>query len=51
MQAKTDGCPIERAVLYQMLHTRKDGFANTLVVQEKMVSNFCIVVRGKQNWN
>ena len=44
MQAKTDGRPVERAVLYQILHTRKDGSAVNPVVQAKMVSNFSIVV-------
>ena len=47
MQAKTDGHPVERAVLQQSLHTRKDGPAVNPVMQEKMVSNFCIVVGGK----
>ena len=44
MQAKTDGRPVERAVLYQILHTRKDGSAVNPVVQAKMMSNFSIVV-------
>ena len=44
MQAKTDGRPVERAVLYQILHTRTDGSAVNHVVQAKMVSNFSIVV-------
>ena len=44
MQAKTDGRPVERAVLYQILHTRKNGSAVNPVVQAKMVSNFSIVV-------
>ena len=47
MQAKTDGHPVERAVLFQILHTRKDGSAVNPVMKEKMVSNFCIVVGGK----
>ena len=51
MQAKTDGCPVERAVLYPILHTRKDGFAVNPVVKAKLVSNFSIVVGGKQNRN
>ena len=51
MQAKTDGCPVERAVLYPILHTHKDGSAVNPVVKAKMVSNFSIVVRGKQNRN
>ena len=51
MQAKTDGHPVERAVLYPILHTRKDGSAVNPVVKAKMVSNFSIVVRGKQNRN
>ena len=44
MQAKTDERPVERAVLYQILHTRKDGSAVNPVVQAKMMSNFSIVV-------
>ena len=44
MQAKTDGRPVESAILYPIPHTRKDGFAVNLVVQAKMVSNFSIVV-------
>ena len=51
MQAKTDGRPVESAILYPILHTRKDGFAVNLVVQAKMVRNFSIVVGGKQNRN
>ena len=51
MQAKTDGCPVERAVLYPILHTHKDGSAVNPVVKAKMVSNFCIVVGGKENRN
>ena len=51
MQAKTDGCPVERAVLYPILHTHKDGSAVNPVVKAKMVSNFSIVVGGKQNRN
>ncbi|XP_075650322.1 uncharacterized protein LOC142620904 [Castanea sativa] len=35
-KAKTDGQPIERAVLYQVLHTRKDGTAVNPVVKAKM---------------
>ncbi|KAF3961534.1 hypothetical protein CMV_013858 [Castanea mollissima] len=35
-KAKTDGHPVERAVLYQILHTRKDGFAVNSVVKAKM---------------
>ena len=46
-----DGRPVERAVLYQILHTCKDEFVVNPIVKAKMVSNFCIVVRGKQNWN
>ena len=46
-----DGRPIEHSILYQILHTRKDGFAVNLVVKTKMVSNFSIVVGGKQNRN
>ena len=46
-----DERPIEHSILYQILHTRKDGFAVNLVVQAKMVSNFSIVVGGKQNRN
>ena len=38
-------------MLYPILHTRKDGSAVNPVVKEKMVSNFSIVVRGKQNRN
>ena len=38
LQAKADGHPIERAVLYSILHTRKDGSAVNEVVKEKMVS-------------
>ncbi|KAK9986805.1 hypothetical protein SO802_031756 [Lithocarpus litseifolius] len=34
--AKANGCPVERAALYSILHTRKDGFAVNPVVQEKM---------------
>ena len=40
-----DGRSVERAILYQILHTRKDGSAVNPVVQAKMVSNFSIVVR------
>ena len=47
MQAKTDGRPVECAILFQILHTRKDGSAVNPVMKEKMVSNFCIVVGGK----
>ena len=39
LQAKANGCPVERAALYSILHTRKDGFAVNPVVQTKMVSN------------
>ena len=46
-----DGRPIEHSILYQILHTRKDGFAVNLVVKTKMVSNFSIIVGGKQNRN
>ncbi|XP_075656256.1 uncharacterized protein LOC142626318 isoform X2 [Castanea sativa] len=35
-KAKTDGQPVERAVLYQVLHTRKDGTAVNPVVKAKM---------------
>ena len=51
MQAKTDGRPVERAVLYQILHTCKDEFVVNPIVKAKMVSNFCIVVGGKENRN
>ena len=51
MQVKTNGSPVEHAVLYQILHTRKDGSAINPVVKAKMVSNFSIVVGGKQNKN
>ena len=47
----TDGHHVERAVLFQILHTCKDGSAVNPVMKEKMVSNFCIVVGGKQNRN
>ena len=46
-----DGRSVEHAVLYQILHTRKDGSAINPVVKAKMVSNFSIVVGGKQNRN
>ena len=46
-----DGRSVERAILYQILHTRKDGSAVNSVVKAKMVSNFSIVVGGKQNRN
>ena len=46
-----NGRSVERAVLFQILHTHKDGSAVNPVMKEKMVSNFCIVVRGKQNKN
>ena len=46
-----DGRSVERAILYQILHTRKDGFTVNLVVKAKMVSNFSIVVMGKKNRN
>ena len=39
LQAKANGCLVERAALYSILHTRKDGSAVNEVVQEKMVSN------------
>ena len=42
-----DGRPVERAELYPILHIRKDGTAVNSKVQEKMVSNFSIVVEGK----
>ncbi|XP_075643833.1 uncharacterized protein LOC142615040 isoform X2 [Castanea sativa] len=35
-KAKTDGQPVERAILYQVLHTRKDGTAVNPVVKAKM---------------
>ncbi|XP_050258895.1 uncharacterized protein LOC126703877 [Quercus robur] len=35
-KAKTDGRPIERAILYPILHTRKDGSAVNPVVKAKM---------------
>lgn len=35
-KAKMDGRPVERAVLYPILHTRKDGTAVNSVVEEKM---------------
>nr|POE70816.1 hypothetical protein CFP56_45452 [Quercus suber] len=35
-KAKTDGHPVERAVLFQILHTRKDGSAVNPVMKEKM---------------
>ncbi|XP_075651369.1 uncharacterized protein LOC142621882 [Castanea sativa] len=35
-KAKTDGQPVECAVLYQILHTRKDGTAVNPVVKAKM---------------
>ncbi|KAK9993486.1 hypothetical protein SO802_023189 [Lithocarpus litseifolius] len=50
-KAKTDGRPVERSVLYQILHTRKDGSAVNPVVKAKMVSNFSIVLGCKQNRN
>ena len=46
-----DGHPVERAVLFQILHTRKDGSAVNPVMKEKMVSNLCIAVGSKQNRN
>ena len=49
MQAKTDERPVEHAVLYTILHTCKNGSAVNLAVKAKMVSNFSIVVGGKQN--
>ena len=39
LQAKADGRLIERATLYSILHTRKDGSTVNEVVKEKMVSN------------
>ena len=51
MQAKTDGRPVEHAVLFQILHTCKDEYAVNPIVKAKMVSNFCIVVGGKENRN
>ena len=51
MQAKTDERPVEHAILYTILHTRKNGSAVNLAVKAKMVSNFSIVVGGKQNKN
>ncbi|XP_075669815.1 uncharacterized protein LOC142639539 [Castanea sativa] len=38
-KAKTDGQPVERAILYQILHTRKDGTAINPIVKAKMSSN------------
>ena len=38
LQAKADGHPVERAVLYSILHTRKDGSAVNELVKEKMAS-------------
>lgn len=35
-KAKMDGHPVERAVLFQILHTRKDGSAVNPVMKEKM---------------
>ncbi|XP_065623494.1 uncharacterized protein LOC112018425 [Quercus suber] len=35
-KAKMDGLPVERAVLYPILHTRKNGSAVNSVVKEKM---------------
>ena len=35
LQAKADGRLVERATLYSILHTRKDGFAVNEVVKEK----------------
>ena len=46
-----DGRPVKHSILYQILHTCKDGFAVNPVVKAKMVSNFSIVVGGKQNRN
>ncbi|KAL0001248.1 hypothetical protein SO802_015029 [Lithocarpus litseifolius] len=37
-KAKMDGRPVERAVLYQILHTRKDGSANNPIVKAKVSS-------------
>ena len=39
LQAKADGCLVERATLYSILHTRKDGSAVNEVVKQKIVSN------------
>ncbi|KAF3960286.1 hypothetical protein CMV_014990 [Castanea mollissima] len=36
-KAKTDGQPVEHAILYQILHTRKDGTAINPVVKAKIV--------------
>ena len=46
-----DGRPIEHSILYQILHTRKYGSAINPVVKAKMMSDFSIVVGGKQNRN
>ncbi|KAK9983802.1 hypothetical protein SO802_033327 [Lithocarpus litseifolius] len=35
-KAKVDGCPVEHAVLYLILHTRKDGSAVNPIVQAKI---------------
>ena len=40
---KSGWTPIEHAILYSILHTRKDGFAVNPVVQAKMVSNPFVV--------
>ena len=39
LQAKVNGRPVERATLYSILHTHKDGSAVNPTVQAKMVSN------------
>lgn len=39
LQAKADGRLVERATLYSILHTCKDGSTFNPVVQAKMVSN------------
>ena len=39
LQAKVDGRLVERATLYSILHTCKDGSAINPVAQAKMVSN------------
>nr|POE71045.1 hypothetical protein CFP56_53829 [Quercus suber] len=36
VEAKADGCLVERAILYSILHTRKDEYAVNEVVQAKM---------------
>ena len=39
LQAKVNGRPVERATLYSILHTHKDGSAVNPIVEEKMMSN------------